>query len=246
MLSGYYYPTFAPTCCSRRRQRSPSSEICCALQSPSLAEQCYRFCSRGCSPLSPCRHVSRRAFPAACLYDQNKFARESRRRRDDPGRPSDAASLSRTVDANRYHGRHEGSCRKGQPSRSASRRNSAQHPSADSRCWTHGSLCSSRRGRESDRRGGEASDDVPPHWASLCLLHGVRSIGGVAPRQLRSKIGCSAIAKSCGRRRYNFARTRVFLQWLRLDNEQGITATGSEAPRQLCVVSVGAKAPQPP
>ena len=74
---------------------------------------------------------------------------ESRRRRDDPGRPSHAASLSRTVDANRYHGRHEGSCRKGQPSRSASRGNSAQCPPADSRCWTHGSLCGSRRGRES-------------------------------------------------------------------------------------------------
>ena len=66
----------APTCCSRRRQRSPSSEICCAIQSlPSLAERCCRSCSRGCSPLSQCRHVSRRAFPAACLYDQGKFAR---------------------------------------------------------------------------------------------------------------------------------------------------------------------------
>ena len=117
--------------------------------------------------LSP-RHV--------CTTRANSRA-ESRRRRDDPGRPSHAASLSRTVDANRYHGRHEGSRRKGQPSRSASRGNSAQCPPADSRCWTHGSLCGSRRGRESDRGSRETSDDVPPHWASLCLLHGVRSIG---------------------------------------------------------------------
>ena len=66
----------APTCCSRHRPRSPSSEICCAIQSlPSLAERCCHSCSRGCSPLSPCRHVSRRAFPAACPYDQGKFAR---------------------------------------------------------------------------------------------------------------------------------------------------------------------------
>ena len=83
---------------------------------------------------------------------------ESRWRRDDPGRPSHAASLSRTVDANRYHGRYEGSCRKGQPSRSASRGNSAQCPPADSRCWTHGSLCGSRPGRESDRGSREISD----------------------------------------------------------------------------------------
>jgi len=112
---------------------------------------------------------------------------ESRRRRDDPGRPSHAASLSRTVDANRYHGRHEGSRRKGQPSRSASRANSAQCPPADSRCWTHGSLCGSRRGRENDRGSRETSDDVPPHWASLRPLHGVRCIGGqVVQRSLRS------------------------------------------------------------
>ena len=66
----------APTCCSRPRQRSQSSEICCAFQSPlSSAERCCHSCSRGCSLRSPCRHVSRRAFPAACLYDQGKFAR---------------------------------------------------------------------------------------------------------------------------------------------------------------------------
>jgi pimeloyl-ACP methyl ester carboxylesterase len=76
-------------------------------------------------------------------------------------------------------------CRKGQPSRSASRGNSAQCPPSDSRCWTHGSLCGSRRGRESDRGGGETSDDVPRHWASLCLLHGVRSIGGQHRTDLR-------------------------------------------------------------
>ena len=65
--------------------------------------------------LSP-RHV--------CTTRANSRA-ESRRRRDDPGRPSHATSVSRTVDANRYYGRHEGSRRKGQPSRSASRGNSA-------------------------------------------------------------------------------------------------------------------------
>ena len=76
LLSGYTIRRSAPTCCSRLRPRSPSSEICCAFQYPlSLAEQYCPSCSRGCSPLSPCRHVSRRAFPAACLYDQGKFAR---------------------------------------------------------------------------------------------------------------------------------------------------------------------------
>src|SRR4029077_15901429 len=132
--------------------------------------------------LSP-RHV--------CTTRANSCA-ESRRGRDDPGRPSHAASLSRTVDANRYHGRYEGSRRKGKPSRSASRGNSAQCPPTDSRCWTHGSLCGSRRGRESDRGSGEARDDGPPHWATPCLLHCVRSIGG-EPRRPPPEHGCSAI-----------------------------------------------------
>ena len=52
----------------------------------------------------------------ACTARANSGA-ESRRSRDDPGRPIHAASLQRTVDANRYHGRREGSRRKGQPSR---------------------------------------------------------------------------------------------------------------------------------
>ena len=59
-----------------------------------------------------------------CTTRANSRAK-SRRRRDDSGRPSHATSVSRTIDANRYYGRHEGSRRKGQPSRSASRGNSA-------------------------------------------------------------------------------------------------------------------------
>ena len=129
--------------------------------------------------LSP-RHV--------CTTRANSRA-ESRRRRDDSGRPSHAESLPRIVDANRYHGRYEGSRRKGQPSRSASQGNSAQRPPTNVRCWTHGSLCGSRRGRESDRGGGETSDDGPPHRANPCLLHCVRSIGG-EPRQPPPEHGC--------------------------------------------------------
>ena len=77
LLSGYYYPT-AP----RRRavlgaDSDPHPRRFAALFSlPShWQSDTAAACSRGCSPLSPCRDVSRTAFPAACLYDQGKFAR---------------------------------------------------------------------------------------------------------------------------------------------------------------------------
>ena len=127
LLSGYYYPTLradvlfsAPTAIPilgdllrlfslslhwQGGAAAPAQgNVCPSHRAGTLQEE-----------LSP-RHV--------CTPRANSCA-ESRRGRDDPGRPSHAASLSRTVDANRYHGRYEGSRRKGQPSRSASRGNSA-------------------------------------------------------------------------------------------------------------------------
>ena len=85
LLSGYYYPTLRADVLFRRRQRSPSSEICCAIQSlPSLAERCCHSCSRGCLPLFPFRYVSRGGSPARCPYDPGKFARRAKTGGDHP------------------------------------------------------------------------------------------------------------------------------------------------------------------
>ena len=151
LLSGYYYPTL-------RADVLFSSPTAIPILGDLLRYSVSPFIGRAMLPLLlkgmfaplpvPARFT--KSFPRRHVCTTRANSRgESRRCRDDPGRPSHAASLSRTVDANRYHGRYEGSCRKGQPSGSASRGNSAQCPPADSRCWTHGSLCGSRRGRES-------------------------------------------------------------------------------------------------
>ena len=151
LLSGYYYPTLRADVLFSSPTAIPIlGDLLRYSVSPFLGRAMLPLLLKGMFAPLPVPARFTKSFPRGMSVRPGQIRAESLRwRRDDPGRPSHAASLSRTVDANRYHGRYEGSCRKGQPSRSASRGNSAQCPPADSGCWTHGSLCGSRRGRES-------------------------------------------------------------------------------------------------
>jgi len=96
---------------------------------------------------------------------------ESGRRGHDSGRHGNAAPLSGINNASRYHGGHEGSCRRRrQPGRPASHGHSAQHPPVGSGRWTHGSLRGSRGGRGSDRGSRQTSDATCS--ASVCRIAG--------------------------------------------------------------------------
>ena len=179
LLSGYYYPTLRADVLFSSLTAIPIlGDLLRYSVSPSLAERCCRAAQGDVRPSPRAGTFHEQLSPRYVCKTRANSRGESRRRRDDPRRPSHATSVSRTIDANRYHGRHEGSRSKGQPSRSASRGNSAQCPPVNSGCRTHGSLCGSRRGRESDRGSGEARDDGAPHRANPCLLHCVRSIVG--------------------------------------------------------------------
>ena len=119
LLSGYYYPTLRADVLFSAPTAIPIlGDLLRYSVSPFIGKSMLPLLLKGMfAPLPVPSTVHKELSPRhACTARANSSA-ESRRSRDDPGRPIHAASLQRTVDANRYYGRREGSRCKGQPSR---------------------------------------------------------------------------------------------------------------------------------